>query len=287
MDMKFNLEDRGNWSLSDLKQKPVIANIAASLWDIGDGVVCFEFNSKDTTINYQTFKLLYDAINIVPKHFKCMLIGNDSANFSSGINRSSSRDNFKTKEEIEYGQSVLQMLKFTSFPTIAAVSGFTLGVGCEIALHCGSIQAYVETHARLTEEGHTLSGLGGYTEMILRYLELKEFSLDIVSTNTTESAKQMYNLHMLKSSDHITEDRKKLLADAKEKVLKFLHNYCPPKEEPIKLSEVKLYLQNVSNEASIKKLKTGFGNQDFVNRKNILNFEKEIALEAKKHNFLK
>lgn len=277
MNMEFNSK---NQDLSAFKQ--VITNIAASLWDIGDGVVCFEFNSKDNTINYQTFKLLYDAINIVPKYFKCMLIGNDSANFSSGINHSSARDNFKTKEEIEYSQSVLQMLKFANFPTVAAVSCFTLGAGCEIALHCSSIQAYVETHARLTEEGHVLSGLGGYTEMILRYLELKEFNQDIISANTTESAKQMYNLHMLKSSDHITEDRKKLLADAKEKVLKLLHNYCPPKEESIKLSEVKLYLQNVGNEAFMKKLEASFGNQDFVNRKDILNFEKEIALEGKK-----
>lgn len=281
MNMEFDSKD--DWSLSDLKREPVITNIAASLWDIGDGVVCFEFNSKDNTISYQTLKLLYDAINIVPKYFKCMIIGNDSANFSSGINHSSLRDNFKTKEEIEYGQSVLQMLKFANFPTVAAVSGFTLGVGCEIALHCSSIQAYVETHARLTEEGHALSGLGGYTDMILRYLELKEFSQDIVSTNATESAKQMYNLHMLKSSDlMITEDRKRLLADAKEKALMLLYNYCPPEEEQIKLSEVKLYLQNIGNEVYMKKLEANFSNQDFISRKDILNLEKEVALETKK-----
>ncbi len=275
---------QNSWSLADFKRdaKPVVTNIAASLWDVGDGVACFEFNSKDNAIDYHTFKLLYDAANVVPKHFNCMIIGSDSVNFSSGINQNSLRYNFKIKEEIEYGQSILQMLKFSNFPIVAAVSGFTLDAGCEIALYCDSIQAYMKTYARLAK--NALSGLGGYTEMILRSLERSDNAKKlIISENVTESAKQMYSLHILRSNDQVTTNRKTLLADAKKKALKLLHNYHPPQKKQVQLSELKLYFQNINNKSFTERLEATFGNQNFVSEKDILGFEKDVALEFLKN----
>ena len=49
--------------LADVKRasKPVLRNGSASVWDIGDGVLCFEFTSKMNTLDADTFALLGKA----------------------------------------------------------------------------------------------------------------------------------------------------------------------------------------------------------------------------------
>ncbi len=53
--------------LEDIKlaTKPVLKNGSAALWDIGDGVACFEFTSKSNALDDKIIELLGKSIEVV------------------------------------------------------------------------------------------------------------------------------------------------------------------------------------------------------------------------------
>ena len=75
--------------LEDVKRttkKPVARNGAASLWDIGDGVLCLEFHSKMNALDPRTLGMVSKAIELVPRGYKALVIYNEASNFSVGAN---------------------------------------------------------------------------------------------------------------------------------------------------------------------------------------------------------
>src|SRR5205823_1882014 len=64
----------------------VKTNAAASLIDLGDGVLCVEFHSKMNTIGGDTLQMLRMGVREASQHFAAVVVGNDSANFSAGAN---------------------------------------------------------------------------------------------------------------------------------------------------------------------------------------------------------
>ena len=74
--------------LEDVKltARPVLKNASAALWDIGDGVACFEFTSKSNALDDKTIELLAKSIEHVGAHFKALVIYNEASNFSLGAN---------------------------------------------------------------------------------------------------------------------------------------------------------------------------------------------------------
>jgi len=77
--------------LSDVKRatEPVAKNVSASLWDVGDGVLCFEFHTKMNAIDPDTFALLRKSISIINDSkgkYKGLVIHNEANNFSAGAN---------------------------------------------------------------------------------------------------------------------------------------------------------------------------------------------------------
>ncbi|HEM47195.1 MAG TPA: 3-hydroxyacyl-CoA dehydrogenase, partial [Alphaproteobacteria bacterium] len=74
--------------LEDVKRAsdPVKRNGSASLWDIGDGILCLEFHSKMNALDQDSLKLVEDAVKLVPKAHKGLVIYNEGSNFSVGAN---------------------------------------------------------------------------------------------------------------------------------------------------------------------------------------------------------
>ena len=74
--------------LADIKRaaKPVLKNGSASVWDIGDGVLCLEFTSKMNTLDQDSLALLGRAIELVATAYKGLVIYNEGENFSVGVN---------------------------------------------------------------------------------------------------------------------------------------------------------------------------------------------------------
>lgn len=241
--------------LSDIKLRtePLAKNGSAALWDIGDGVACFEFTSKMNALDGDIIVLLEKSIAIVRERFKALVIYNEGENFSVGANLGIAlfAANIAAWSEIEKqlvaGQRTYLALKYAPFPVVAAPSGMALGGGCEILLHSAAVQAHAETYAGLVECGVGLvPAWGGCKEMLLRWQKspvsprgpmpapIKAFEM-ISTAQVSRSAAQAKEMLILRPTDRITMNRARLLADAKARALELAQNYLPPQPAVLSL----------------------------------------------------
>ena len=164
--------------LEDVKRvsQPVLSNGSAAVWDIGDGVLCFEFTSKSNSLDDQIIGLLGKTIALVQQKYKALVIYNEGRNFSVGANLGLAMfaANIAAWGEIEKliaaGQQAYKALKYAPFPVVGAPAGMALGGGCEILLHSDAVQAHAESYIGLVECGvGLLPGWGGCKEMLARW----------------------------------------------------------------------------------------------------------------------
>ncbi len=234
--------------LSDVKRRspPLLSNTSASLWDIGDGIVCLEFHSKMNTLDPDILNLIQQSIGIIRQDFKGLVIYNEAENFSAGANLTLlvpaivKQDWATVKYIIRLGQETYQALKYAPFPVVSAPSGLALGGGCEILLHCDAIVAHAELYTGLVEVGVGLvPGWGGCKELLRRWLAfpkrpggpmppIAQTFETIGLAKVSKSAQEARELLFLSKNDSITMNKDRLLADAKTRALALTENYQPP-----------------------------------------------------------
>lgn len=241
--------------LADVKRaaKPVAKNGSASLWDIGDGVLCLEFHSKMNALDPDSLALLSRAIAVTPRQHKALVIYNEADNFSVGANiglglfaaNIAAWSVIETTEKT--GQDVYKQLKYAKFPSVAAPSGMALGGGCEVCLHASAIQANAETYIGLVETGvGVVPGWGGCKELLLRaandpkgprgpMVPVARAFRTIAMAEVSRSAFEARDLLYLRGTDDITMNRDRLLADAKARALELAKDYKPPAPAEIAL----------------------------------------------------
>jgi 3-hydroxyacyl-CoA dehydrogenase len=239
--------------LADLKhtRTPLLRNVSAALWDIGDGVACFEFTSKMNALDGDTVDLLARSITLVAESHRAMVIYNEGENFSVGANLGLALFALNVglwgqlEELVAKGQQVYRALKYAPFPVVGAPSGLALGGGCEILLHCAAVQAHAETYMGLVETSvGIVPAWGGCKEMLLRHAAnphrpkgpmppiSKVFELISLATVAKSAAEAKQHL-FLRPNDGVTMNRDRLLADAKAKALALAEGYrapAPPSE---------------------------------------------------------
>ncbi|AWK88893.1 3-hydroxyacyl-CoA dehydrogenase/enoyl-CoA hydratase family protein [Azospirillum thermophilum] len=242
--------------LSDVKRaagnKPVWKNGSASLWDIGDGVLCCEFTSKMNAVDGDIMAAYGKAMKLIGDgkgEWKALVIHNEADNFSVGANLGLALFALnigmwsQIEEMVEAGQRTYRALRYAPFPVVAAPSGMALGGGCEILLHSDHVQAHAETYVGLVEVGVGLiPGWGGCTEMLARYARNPKAprgpmppvatAFETISlAKVAKSAAEARDLMFLRATDGITMNRDRLLADAKAKALELAAGYTPPEKD--------------------------------------------------------
>lgn len=230
--------------LGDIKRasKPVSKNGSAALWDIGEGVLCLEFTSKQNAIDFDIIGMMEKSIELCEsKTYKALVIHNEGDNFSVGANiglalYAANIGMWDTIGQlVEKGQSVYQRLKHSNFPVVSAPTGMALGGGCEVLLHSNAVVAHAESYVGLVEVGVGLvPAWGGCKEMLRRWLsEAGRFGgsmvavgkvFEIVGTaQVAKSASEAIDLkYFNKAETSITMNRDRLLADAKAKALELV-----------------------------------------------------------------
>lgn len=259
--------DPEKWTLADIKQQssPIAKNSAASLWDVGDGIVCLELTTKMNSIDPSALDMINQAIAIVKNDYKGLIIGTDADNFSVGANLKFLLFAANTAawpmihDIIKQGQDTYMALKYAPFPVVSAVNGMAFGGGCEMLLHSDAVQAHAETYAGLVEIGVGLiPGWGGCKELLHRHLQqqresnkitarlgrmfaaipflktastmpsiLKTFEL-IGMTKVSKSAVEARDMLLLNTKSRISMNRRRVLSDAKSLTLSLAENYQPP-----------------------------------------------------------
>ena len=242
--------------LSDIKRSSdrVAGNASASLWDIGDKVLCLEFHSKMNAVDEGIMLMADKAMKVITTQgYDALVIHNEGSNFSVGANVGLAlfAANIaawpKITESVKQGQDVYKKLKFAPFPVIGAPSGMALGGGCEILLHCDAIEAHAETYMGLVEVGVGLvPAWGGCKEMLLRWSDNPKHAkgpmpavskvFETVATATVaKSAEEARALLYLRPSDGIVMNRDRLLARAKERALSMVKDYTAPEPRELQL----------------------------------------------------
>ena len=242
--------------LSDIKRasKQVESNRSASLWDIGDKVLCLEFHSKMNAVDEGIMAMAAKALKIIPTQgYRALVIHNEGANFSVGANvglglfAANIAAWPKITESVKQGQDIYKALKFAPFPVVGAPSGMALGGGCEVLLHCDVIEAHAETYMGLVEVGVGLvPAWGGCKEMLLRWSEnprhpkgpmpaVSKVFETVATATVAKSAEEARSLLYLRPSDGIVMNRDRLLASAKDRALTMAQDYAPPEARELTL----------------------------------------------------
>lgn len=223
--------------------------MGATLWDIGDGVLCLEFSSDQNSLDFGTMKMIHKACDLIEKEgsFKSLVIYNEGKNFSPGANlylaaiAARAKQNWVIEKMVKSGQEALKRLKYANFPVVAAPFGFVFGGGCEIVLHSNNVQAHAETYMGLVEAGvGLLPAWGGTTEMLTRAKQNKHIPngpmpaaavvFETISTaKVSPSAQEAKDLMYLRATDSITMNKERLLGDAKKKAIDMLGKITPEK----------------------------------------------------------
>lgn len=235
--------------LSDIKRasKPVASNKSASLWNIGDGVLCLEFHSKMNSLDGKIMDMINTAIKKIGDgqgknggEYKALVIHNESDDFSVGANLGLAmvalyaRQYWLVENLVQKGQDTYKALKYAPFPSVAAPAGKALGGGCEILLHTSHVAAHAETYMGLVEVGVGLiPGWGGCAEMTARAQSAKKMpkgpmpplakTFETLSTAKVGlSAFEGKDLLYLRESDSVVMNKARLLASAKQKALEMV-----------------------------------------------------------------
>jgi 3-hydroxyacyl-CoA dehydrogenase len=213
-------------------------NSACRLYDIGDGVAGFEWNSKMNSIGGEVLEGLNKAITLSEEKFNGLVIANEGPNFSAGANVGMI---FMLAIEQEYDeldmairmfQNTMMRVRYSSIPVAVAPHALTLGGACEMSLHADVVCAAAETYIGLVELGVGLiPGGGGTKEFVLRAgdemhdeepetITLKNRFLSIATAKVATSASEAFEMGILrKGQDHIVMNMGRRIATAKSAVL--------------------------------------------------------------------
>jgi 3-hydroxyacyl-CoA dehydrogenase len=165
----------------DSKAK-VAENDGATIWDIGDGVICLEFHTKMNAIDQEVIDMQHKMVDLLDEgKFEAAVVANHGENFSVGANlflilmvmNQDPKGGAATVEKLCHElQKANMRMKYCKRPVVTAPAGMALGGGCEITLHGQKVVAAAETYIGLVEVGVGLIPAGGGTkEMVLRTIE--------------------------------------------------------------------------------------------------------------------
>jgi 3-hydroxyacyl-CoA dehydrogenase len=224
--------------LKNKADKLVWKNSACRLYDIGDGIAGFEWNSKMNSIGGEVLEGLNKAITLSEEKFNGLVIANEGPNFSAGANVGMI---FMLAFEQEYDeldmairmfQNTMMRVRYSSIPVAVAPHALTLGGACEMSLHADVVCAAAETYIGLVELGVGLiPGGGGTKEFVLRAgdemhdeepetITLKNRFLSIATAKVATSASEAFDMGVLrKGQDHIVMNMGRRIATAKSAVM--------------------------------------------------------------------
>lgn len=244
------------WKLKDKVRgaEPVLENSSARLWDVGDGIACFEFTNEHSTMDPSLFDLLDQAVEKVESEFAGLIIGHDRKLFSAGLDlqmtiKLCEQEKWNELEDIlKRGQKMMRFLYAAPFPVVGAPSGKALGGACEMLLHCDGVQAHIESHIGLVEQRiGIVPSWGGCTQMLAQHLQGVDDAdqarkicgnvfKTIANAKTSDSGQRAAEQLGFKNNFRVTMNRERVLPDAKDLCRKLAQNYSSPaKDEIIKI----------------------------------------------------
>lgn len=225
--------------LDNLREKsPVFKNSGTTVHDIGDGVLCVEFQTKMNTIGGEVLEGIIKSIEIAERDgWKGVVLGNHGVNFTAGANlgivlmQAIEQEWDELNFAVRQFQNTVMRIRHSSIPVVAAPHGMTLGGGCEIAMHSDSCALAPETYAGLVEVGVGILPAGcGTKEFAMRLSDsfgpedtwipkLSERFTAIATAKVCTSAYEGFDNGIFNQKDFVVINSDRLISSAKEKVI--------------------------------------------------------------------
>ncbi|MFT3928407.1 MAG: 3-hydroxyacyl-CoA dehydrogenase/enoyl-CoA hydratase family protein [Myxococcales bacterium] len=230
-------------------EAPVLKNLGAEAWDLGDGILGFTFKSKMNSIDGDVIGLLNEAATKAEHDFRGLVISNEGEHFSVGANlmlvvMQAMQKNFAAIGEVVKSlQDTTQRLKYARIPVVAAPFGMTLGGGLEVCFAADAVQAAAETYSGLVEVGVGLiPGGAGNLNMLWRALEnipegvtvntydvVTQVFKNIAMAKVATSAEEGKAFGYFRRNDGVSFDRERRVAEAKARAIGLAAaGYHPP-----------------------------------------------------------
>jgi len=229
-------------AIRDLKAegKELQGNSSASLLDLGEGVLLLEFHSPANSLDADVLEMAEHALQeLAREQWKALVIGNQGTHFSAGANLFSMAIAAQQGERdlIDQGtrtlQSILQRMRASPKPIVAAVHGMALAGGAEVVMGAARVVAAAESYIGLVEAGVGLIPAGsGSKEMLRRVLgpvmaapnadglpHLQKIFEMIALAKVSESAEQAREMGFLGPADRIVMNSDHVLGEAKREAL--------------------------------------------------------------------
>jgi 3-hydroxyacyl-CoA dehydrogenase len=224
-------------------------NEDGSVYNIGDGVLLWEFTSKQNTITAKFVEMGYQALELL-KHddYVALVVGNDAERFSIGANLMDAMSNGPEGivRSIKALQGLTTAMKYAPKPVITAPFNMALGGGCELALAGHAMVAHSELYMGLVEFGVGLVPAGGGCKELVRrninpvaaagsdvLAPLQKIFEAVATAKVSESAAQARDNGFLSPTDKIVMNRDHLIGEAKAMALAIAPTYVQRKPEKI------------------------------------------------------
>jgi enoyl-CoA hydratase len=164
------------------------------LWEVQEGVGLLTFNRPKVlnAVNARTFDELDEVVRVVERDRAVravVLTGAGEKAFVAGadIAAMSTMTSAEARAFAERAHGVLERLELLPVPTVAAVNGYALGGGCEIALACDLV--YASENARFGQPEVNLGlipGFGGTQRLQRRVGRMR--ALELILTGDAAGA---------------------------------------------------------------------------------------------------
>ena len=152
----------------------VFRNDEVRVWTLDGDVLIASITAKLHLISPTVTEGLLKAVEIAEKDYKGLVIWSPDEAFSAGANLEALMPVFMKSgakgiaPEEKKLQDMMLRVRYATVPVVAAVRGIALGGGCELAVHCASRVAAMESYMGLVEVGVGLIPGGGGLAYIAR-----------------------------------------------------------------------------------------------------------------------
>jgi len=234
-----------------------LKNISLSVDKDGIATITICRASKLNALNYETIEDLRKAMQEVNDNSEIrsvIITGEGSKAFVAGADIAEllKLDDVQAKRYSQNGQDVFAMIENSHKPVMAAVNGYALGGGCELALSCHMRVAVEQAKFGQPEvKLGTLPGFGG-TQRLTQSIG-KAKTLELIMTGDMITAQEAKELGLV---NHVVATQEELFEKSKEILMKIATS------GPLAVSMVINLVNTVysSQERGYQKEATFFGN---------------------------